>query len=83
MFRMPEFCEVEMSFQEAWDMMSRRGDGDCLKGMKSMDRLWSDYCASDAEDQDDEFFFYHWGYEFSAYNIVYEGMSELFAEVRK
>jgi hypothetical protein len=78
MFRIPEFCEVEMSFQEAWDMMARLGDGDCLKGMKSMDQLWSDYCASD--DQDDDELFYEWGYEFSAYNIVYEGMSELFAE---
>jgi len=79
MFRIPEFCEVEMSFEEAWNMMARRGGGDCLEGMKSMDRLWSEYCASD--DQDDDMFFYHWGYEFSAYNIVYEGMSELFAEV--
>lgn len=79
MFRIPEFCEVEMSFDEAWDMMTRHGRGDCLKGMKLMDQLWSEYCASD--DQDDDEFFYHWGYEFSAYNIVYEGMSELFAEV--
>lgn len=77
MFRIPEFCEVEMSFDEAWNMMTRRGGGDCLAGMKSMDRLWSDYCASD--DQDDDMFFYHWGYEFSAYNIVFEGMSKLFA----
>lgn len=76
MFMIPEFCEVEMSFEEAWNMMSRLGDGDCLKGMKVMDRKWDWYCASD--DQDDDWFFYHWGYEFSAYNIVYEGMSKLF-----
>lgn len=78
MFRIPEFCEVEMSFQEAWNMMTRLGGGDCLTGMKTMDRMWSEYCASD--DLNDDEFFFHWGHEFSAYNIVYEGMSELFGE---
>lgn len=81
MFRIPEFCEVEMSFDEAWNMMSRRGGGDCLEGMKSMDRMWSEYVKLPYEQQDDDEFFYHWGYEFSAYNIVYEGMSKLFGEV--
>jgi hypothetical protein len=78
MFRIPEFYEVEMSFDEAWNMITRLGDGDCLRGMKCMDQMWSEYCASD--DQDDDEFFYKWGYEFSAYNIVYEGLNELFAE---
>lgn len=78
MFRIPEFYEVEMSFDEAWAMVTRLGDGDCLKGMKVIDLLWTDYCAS--PDQDDDEFFYDWGYELSAYNVVYEGMSELFAE---
>jgi hypothetical protein len=78
MFRIPEFYEVEMSFDEAMRAMTRHGRGDGLRGMKLMGELWSDYCASD--DQDDDKFFYEWGYELSAYNIVYEGMSELFAE---
>ena len=78
MFRIPEFYEVEMSFDEAWGAMTRHGRGDCLEGMKAMDRMWSEYCAS--PDQDDDELFHNWQYEFNAYNIVYEGMSELFAE---
>jgi hypothetical protein len=70
---------MEMSFDEAAKTIAAKTDGDLLKGMKWMDQLWSDYCASD--DQDDDEFFYAWSYELSAYNIVYEGMSELFAEI--
>ena len=78
MFRLPEYYEVEMSFDEAAKTIAAKTDGDLLKGMKWMDKLWSDYCAS--SDQDDDEFYYNWGYELSAYNIVWEGMSELFAE---
>lgn len=79
MFRLPEYYEVEMSFDEAWNMMTRRGDGDCLEGMKSMDRMWSEYIDLPYDEQDDDEFYYNWSYELSAYNIVYEGMSKLFA----
>jgi len=84
MFRIPSFhqmSESEMPFAEAWQIMERRGQGDCLEGMKSMDRLWSDYIASD--DQDDDEFFSNWVYEVNAYNVVYEGMSKLFLEENK
>lgn len=77
MFRIPNFYEMEMDFQDAWDIMKRHGRGDCLEGMKAMDRMWSEYCAS--PDQDDDELFNNWQYEFNAYNIVYAGMSELFA----
>lgn len=79
MFRIPSFyqmSESEMPFPEAWQIIERRGRGDCLEGMESMNRLWSDYIASD--DQDDDEFFSNWVYEVNAYNVVYEGMSKLF-----
>jgi hypothetical protein len=79
MFRIPEFYEVEMSFEDAWAMMSRRGQGDCLEGMKSMDRLWSEYINLPYDEQDDDEFYDNWCYEISAYNVVYENMSQLFA----
>ena len=91
MFRLPSFYEVEMSFDEAWNMMSRHGRGDCLEGMKAMERAWDEFLACERAfyrgevdemvfgDEDD--FFDHYMYEANAYNIVYEGMSELFAEV--
>ena len=78
MFSIPDFYQNDdLSFQEAWDIMTRHGRGDCLEGMKAMDRMWSEYCAS--PDQDDDELFRNWQYEFNAYNIVYAGMSELFA----
>ena len=78
MFRIPHFYQNgDLSFQEAWAIMTRHGRGDCLEGMKAMDRMWSEYCAS--PDQDDDELFRNWQYEFNAYNIVYAGMSELFA----
>jgi hypothetical protein len=78
MFRIPPFNEIEnMSFDEAARIISNRAGGDLLEGMKSMDRLWSDYIASD--DQDDDEFFDTWEYEVNAYNVVFEGMSKLFA----
>jgi hypothetical protein len=78
MFRIPEVYEVEMSFNEAVSLMTSRGRGDLLEGMLSMDRFWIEYCA--CPDQDDDALFHNWCYEFSAYNVVYQGMSELFAE---
>ena len=79
MFRIPEYYEVEMSFDEAVSLMTSHGRGDLLEGMKAMDRMWTEYCASGAE-KDDELFD-NYCYEFSAYNVVYEGMSQLFKEV--
>ena len=78
MFRIPNFYEMnDMSFDEAARIISGRANGDLLEGMKSMNRLWEDYCASD--DQDDDEFFETWEYEVNAYNVVFENMSKLFA----
>ena len=54
-----------------------------------MNAVWEDYLADQnafyngEQDEmmygDDDDFFEHWGYECSAYNVVFEGMSKLFA----
>ena len=80
MFRIPSFYVDPMSFDESADIISRRGNGDLLEGMKSMNRLWAEYIASD--DQDDNEFFSNWCYEVNAYNVVFEGMSKLFAPAK-
>lgn len=76
MFRIPSFNEMTLSFDEAANIIKGRANGDLLKGMESMNKLWEDYCASD--DQDDDEFFDNWQYEVNAYNVVFEGMSKLF-----
>ena len=77
MFRIPSFYQEEVPFQEAWNTMTRHGRGDCLEGMISMDRIWTEHCASEAECDDE--FYSNWIYEVNAYNVVHEGMSRLFA----
>ena len=77
MFRIPRFHQEEVSFQEAWDTMTRHGRGDCLEGMQSMNRIWEEHCST--PDADDDDFFGNWCYEVNAYNVVYEGMGQLFA----
>ena len=78
MFRIPNFYQEEVEFSQAWKTMSRHGRGDCLEGMKSMDRIWAEHCAT--PDADDGDFFSNWCYEVNAYNVVYEGMGQLFGE---
>ena len=76
MFRIDSFNFVEMSFEDAVQIMKSRAKGDLLEGLKSMDALWADYIASD--DQDDFDFYSNWCYECSAYNIVVKNMRKLF-----
>ena len=78
MFRIPNFYQETPTFQEAWNTMTRHGRGDCLEGMQSMNRIWEEHCASDAECDGE--FFENWMYEVNAYNVVYEGMGQLFGE---
>lgn len=83
MFRLPMFNQrPEMTWDEAVDAMTRRGIGDLLEGMKSMDRIWEEHCAAqriDIDAESDSDFYDNWEYELNAYNIVFEGMSKLFA----
>ena len=88
MFRIPEIHEVEMSFDYAVETIKGRGCGDLLAGMESMNKVWEGYIADQKrfyngeQDEmvygDDDDFFDHWGYECSAYNVVFEKMSKLF-----
>ena len=90
MFRIPSFYQDEVEFSQAWETMTSFGRGDCLEGMKAMDRVWEEYIASqnalfngevdEVTFGDDDDFFEHYGYECNAYNVVYEGMSKLFSE---
>jgi len=81
MFRIPDYYNVDtLSFTEAVDIMTKRGGGDLLEGMESMNKLWDDYCNTEMSEmyEDDDDFFDNWGYECSAYNVVFENMSKLF-----
>lgn len=77
MFLIPDFHLDPLPFDESAEIIRRRGNGDLLEGMEEMDRIWQDYINSD--DQDDFEFFDNWCYETNAYNVVFEGMSKLFA----
>jgi|TARA_R110002072_G_scaffold78658_2_gene182160 hypothetical protein len=77
MFRIPSFHQEEVELSQAWQTMSGHGRGDCLEGMKSMDRIWAEHCAT--PDADDDDFFSNWCYEVNAYNKVHADMSKLFA----
>jgi hypothetical protein len=90
MFRIPSFYKVEMTFEEASKTITSFGRGDMLEGMEAMNRVWDEYLASqnafykgETDEMvfgDDDDFFDHYGYECSAYNVVFEGMSKLFEE---
>ena len=75
MFRIPHFYEEKFCFDDAVAIMKGHGRGDLLEGMQAMDQLWSDYIASD--DQDDDEFYDNWCYEVNAYNVVVENMRPL------
>ena len=79
MFRIPAFYKVEMTFEEAKSMLKRLTIKDgLLEGMVYMNTMWDEHCAT--EDADDDGFYGMWCYECSAFNIIYEKMSPLFAE---
>ena len=89
MFRIPNFYQDEVSFQEGWNIMKSHGQGDTLEGMNAMDRCWAEYVASQndffngkvavvAFEDDDEFFEYY-SNEVNAYNAVFSNMQPMFA----
>jgi hypothetical protein len=88
MFRIPEVYETKMTFKEAVEAMTRHGRGDMLEGMNAMNRVWEEYLAAERAfangevDEvffgDDDDFFAHYGYECTAYNVVFENMGKLF-----
>lgn len=83
MFNIPEAYVDAPEFKDAAKMITDRGRGDLLEGLKSIERCYEEYVASTHSDDplfdsDDEFY-YTWSYELNAYNVVYKNMSRLFA----
>ena len=83
MFRIPNFYQFEMSTKEAVQVMTTYGRGDMLEGMMAMDRVWEEHCASydsdNARFESDSDFYEFYEAEVNAYNVIYEGMSQLVA----
>ena len=83
MFRIPNFYQLEMSTKEAVQVMTTYGRGDMLEGMMAMDRVWEEHCASydsdNARFESDSDFYEFYEAEVNAYNVIYEGMSQLVA----
>ena len=83
MFRIPNFYKFETTMQDAVQVMISYGRGDLLEGMKAMDRVWEEHCASYGNDSvrfEDDSDFYEWyEAEVNAYNKVFSEMQPLFA----
>lgn len=78
MFYIPDFYEMNLEFKEAVKILAPRG-ADLLEAMKRIDRIWAEHVRGDNDYDDDDEFYDDWQYELNAYNVVYEGMSKLFA----
>ena len=79
-----DYYVVEFTFEEAVSLMTRYGRGDLLQGMKEFEAEY-DRVENQCEDMDlGTLEFDHWqdiyAHEHSAFNVVWEGMSELFKE---
>ena len=90
MFRIPSFYVDVPKWDDAVTTIKGRANGDLLAGMEQMNKIWKQHCDSqnayykgETDEMiygDDDDFFDHWSYEVNAYNVVFEGMSKLFAE---
>ena len=81
MFIIPSSYQKEVSFQEGWKTMKSHGRGDTLEGMKAMNRVWEEHCASPGVhcDLDDDDFWDNYAGEANAYNAVFSAMQPMFA----
>ena len=78
MFRIPNYFQMNMTWDDAVRTIKGRGNGNLLDGMEAMNEAWIAHV--DEMHDDDSDFYDHWMYEVNAYNIVFEGMSKLFKE---
>tara|TARA_B100000035_G_scaffold98432_1_gene83500 strand:+ start:590 stop:829 length:240 start_codon:yes stop_codon:yes gene_type:complete len=76
MFRIPEFYQMTMTFDEA----KLTFGGDLLAGMERIREAWDHYASGNADDmyEDDDAFYSVWEHEVNAYNTVYTTMKPLF-----
>mgnify|MGYP003631263020 FL=1 len=70
MFNIPQHNEMKMSWEEAESIIMQKGNCNVLSGLTAMQDILSN-------NRDDDDFFDRWCYEVNAYNIVFQGMSEL------
>lgn len=79
MLRIPDFYKINMSYDESSKIIrglsGQLGKCSLIEGMRTVERIWIDYCSSD--DQEDNEFFSRWIYEINAYNTVYENLDKL------
>tara|TARA_Y100001980_G_C14517512_1_gene292831 strand:- start:1137 stop:1379 length:243 start_codon:yes stop_codon:yes gene_type:complete len=78
MFRIPNYFQMNMTWDDAVRTIKGRGNGNLLDGMEAMNEAWNNHVNEMLDDDSD--FYDHWMYEVNAYNIVFEGMSKLFKE---
>ena len=78
MFRIPNYFQIDMTWDEAVRTIKGRGNGNLLDGMEAMNEAWNDHVNEMLDDDSD--FYEHWMYEVNAFNIVFEGMGKLFKE---
>ena len=81
MFRIPDYFKMNMPLEDAWKTIQGLGKGDALAGMEFLADEWDAYARGDQDDcyDGDSDWFENWIYEANAYNVVFEGMSKLFA----
>ena len=78
MFRIPNYFQMNMTWDDAVRTIKGRGNGNLLDGMEAMNEAWNDHVNEMLDDDSD--FYEHWMYEVNAFNIVFEGMGKLFGE---
>ncbi len=78
MFRIPNYFQIDMTWDEAVRTIKGLGNGNLLDGMEAMNEAWNDHVNEMLDDDSD--FYEHWMYEVNAFNIVFEGMGKLFGE---
>ena len=80
MFVIPDFYVDTPTFEDAVRTVEMQGNGDLLAGMESIEQRWNEYASGsmDLIYRDDDAFYDVWCYEVNAYNVVFEGMSQLF-----
>ena len=57
-----------------------RGDGTLIGGMEAMNDYWNRHAEGNSPYETDSEFYENWIYEVNAFNIVFEGMGQLFGE---